>query len=71
MLMTELVVKTKVKEIADRFAKDMQREGAKKSIINISVDFAPALSKKVEQLVIESCKRARANGRNTVMAKDV
>ncbi|MDO8741253.1 MAG: hypothetical protein Q7J54_06810 [Candidatus Woesearchaeota archaeon] len=69
--MTEIVVKTKIKEVADKFAKEMQKEGAKKAIINISVDYAPALSAKVEQLITDSCRRARANGRNTVMAKDV
>ena len=52
-----IVVKAKVKEIAKDF--------------NVSGDFAEALNKKVESWIREACSRAEANGRRTVMAKDL
>ncbi len=52
-----LVVKAKIKDVAKGY--------------NVAGDFADALSDKVEALVKESCKRAEANGRKTVMAKDL
>ncbi len=52
-----LVVKAKIKDSAKGF--------------NVSGDFADALSDKVEKLVKEACERAEANGRKTVMAKDL
>jgi histone H3/H4 len=51
------VVKTKI------------REGAKG--FNVAGDFTEALNKKVEQLIKDACSRAEANGRKTVMAKDL
>jgi len=38
---------------------------------NVSGDFADKLQKKIEELIKEACQRAKANGRNTVMAKDL
>ena len=38
---------------------------------NVSGDLADALNKKVEHLIKEACTRAEANGRKTVMAKDL
>ncbi|MCX8147320.1 MAG: DUF1931 domain-containing protein [Candidatus Woesearchaeota archaeon] len=52
-----LVVKAKIKEVA---------KGC-----NVSGDFAEALDKKLRQLVADACARAEANGRKTVMAKDL
>ncbi len=52
-----LVVKAKIKEVA---------EG-----MNVSGDFADALDKKAEELVKEAVRRAKANNRSTVMAKDL
>ncbi len=52
-----IVVKAKIKEIAGEF--------------NVSGDFADALNTKVEQMVKDACARAEANGRKTVMAKDI
>ncbi|MBS3139840.1 DUF1931 domain-containing protein [Candidatus Woesearchaeota archaeon] len=40
-------------------------------IDNISADFMDCLDKKVKQLVIDAVKRAKENGRKTVMGKDV
>ena len=56
-----LVIKAKLKEYAkydDKF-------------LNVSSDFADKLSERVEQLIKDACKRAKDNGRNTVMAKDL
>lgn len=59
--MSELVVKAKIKELAKIDDK----------ALNVSTDFYEEINKKVTNLITESCKRARANGRNTVMGKDV
>ncbi len=52
-----LVVKAKIKDVAKGY--------------NVSGDVADALNEKVEELIKGACKRAEANGRKTVMAKDV
>jgi histone H3/H4 len=52
-----LIVKAKIRDVAQGF--------------NVSGDFADALDKKAEQLVKDACARAEANGRKTVMAKDL
>ncbi len=39
--------------------------------LNVTEDFYSALNKKVENLIIEACKRAKLNNRNTVMGRDV
>ena len=52
-----LIVKAKIKEVAKGY--------------NVSGDLADALNTKCEQLIKEACARAEANGRKTVMAKDI
>ncbi len=59
--MSELVVKAKIKEIAKIDEKPL----------NVSTDFYEKINKKVENLIIGACQRAKANSRNTVMGKDV
>jgi histone H3/H4 len=54
-----LVVKAKIKEV--KGLDDM----------NVAGDFADELSKKVETLIQDAAKRAAANGRKTVQAKDL
>ncbi len=39
--------------------------------LNVSEDFYKELEKKVTEIIEKSCIRAKANGRNTVMGKDV
>ena len=39
--------------------------------LNVSSDFYDNINKKVEGIISAACERARANGRNTVMGKDV
>ncbi len=52
-----IVVKAKIKEYAGD--------------LNVSSDFAEELDKQVQELVKKACKRAEANSRRTVMAKDI
>jgi len=52
-----LVVKAKIKELTGEF--------------NVAGDYADALNSKVENMVRESMRRAEANGRRTIMAKDL
>ncbi len=52
-----LVVRSKIKE----YAKGM----------NVSGDFAEALSKEVEKLVARAAERAKANNRSTVKPRDL
>jgi histone H3/H4 len=56
-----VVVKAKIKELAAYQGKPL----------NVAGDFAPKLALKVESMIKEACDRAKANGRNTVMAKDI
>lgn len=51
-----LIVKSQIKDVAK---------------MNISSDFAPALDEKVKKLIEEAVARADANGRRTLMAKDI
>lgn len=52
-----IVVKTKIKEMAGDYS--------------VSSDFGEELNKKVKQIVENAIKRAEANGRKTVMARDI
>jgi len=52
-----LVVKAKIKDVAKG--------------LNVSGNFAEALSAEVEKMVKKACERAEANGRKTVQAKDL
>jgi histone H3/H4 len=52
-----LVVKAKIKEYTGEY--------------NVAGDFADALHAKVEVMIKDAIKRAEANGRKTVMAKDL
>ena len=57
-----LVVRTKIKEIMK--ASDI-------GVDNISGDFQEKLDEKVKELILASIKRAKDNGRRTVMGKDI
>lgn len=39
--------------------------------LNVSGDFADALSQKAISLIKEACKRAESNGRKTVQSRDL
>jgi len=58
--MTEvIVVQSKVKDVI------------KNTDMNMAGDFAEALSKRVEAMVKDACKRANENGRKTVRGYDL
>ncbi len=52
-----IVVRTKIKDLTDNFS--------------VSSDFGDALDEKVKVLISDASKRAEANGRKTIMAKDL
>lgn len=56
-----LIVRFQVKESAKLEEKQL----------NVSADFYTELEKKVKILIEKACERAKLNGRNTVMGKDV
>ena len=58
--MVNLVVRTSIKEL-------IHEEGLK----SMSNDFMDNLDEKVKEVVKEACKRAKANSRRTVMARDI
>ncbi|MFC2133806.1 DUF1931 domain-containing protein [Bacteroidota bacterium] len=51
------IVKAKIKEVAGEF--------------NVAGDFSDALNEKTKALILEAIARAKANGRRTLMAKDL
>lgn len=55
--MVEVVVKSKIKELAEGY--------------NVAGDFAEELDTQVKQIIKRAIERAKANGRRTVMAKDI
>jgi histone H3/H4 len=52
-----IIVKSKIKEMV--------------GTINVSADFNDELNKKVKQMIQDAVKRAEANGRKTVMGRDI
>lgn len=52
-----LVVKSKIKEHVDD--------------VNVSGDFADALDKEVQALIVKAVERCKANGRKTIQARDL
>ena len=60
--MTNLVVRTQVKEI-------LKESGL--GLDNLSGDFMDKLDEKVKRLILDAARRAKENGRITIMGKDV
>jgi len=60
--MTTLVVRTQVKDI-------LKESGV--GLDNLSADFMDKLDEKVKQLILDAARRAKENGRRTIMGKDV
>ena len=52
-----IIVKTKIKELVGDF--------------NVAGDFPEALNREVEDMVKKATERAKANGRKTIMGKDI
>ena len=62
--MTGITVRTKIKEIV----KKIDEEGI---VNNISEEVGDALDKKVEDILRDAVKRAKANQRKTLFARDL
>jgi len=58
---TSLVVRSQVKNLAK----------VDEKALNVAEGFYEALNKKVEKLIEEASRRAKANNRNTLMGRDV
>ena len=58
-----LVVRTRVKEVVLKYGKD--------KVNNMSMDYTAELTKKVEELIEKSVKRAEQNNRRTVQSRDL
>ena len=56
-----VIVKSQVKELAKLDGKEL----------NVSEEYYKALEEKTKKIIEESCKRAKLNSRNTVMARDL
>lgn len=56
-----VIVKSQVKELAKLDGKPL----------SVSEEFYSTLEEKVKKLVEDSCKRAKLNSRNTIMARDL
>jgi len=52
-----VIVKTKIREMVGTYS--------------VSADFGEELNNKVKQMIQDAVKRAEANGRKTVMARDI
>ena len=57
-----VTVRTQIKELL---------KGSGLGVENISKDYMDKLDERVKQLVLDSVKRAKDNGRRTVMGKDI
>jgi histone H3/H4 len=53
----ELVIRSKVRELTGE--------------MSMSKDFCDALDVEIEHMIVKAMERAKANSRNTVMARDV
>jgi len=56
-MMTEIVVKSKIKELTAGFS--------------VSGDFADELDRQVKEMIEKAKDRAKANGRKTIMGRDI
>ena len=57
-----LVVRTQIKDI-------LKESGL--GVDNVAADFMVQIDEKAKQLILDAAKRAKDNGRRTVMGKDV
>ena len=62
--MPNIIIRSKIKEIV----KKIDTEG---NVNNISDEVCEALDKKVEEILTEAVKRAKANQRKTLFARDL
>lgn len=63
--MALVVVKSQIAAIVKEAVKETS------PVDNVAGDFAPALDKKVREIINKAIKRAEANNRRTLMGRDV
>ena len=59
-----LIIKNNIKKVV----RELDKENA---VTSIASDVGTALERKVEELLLEAIKRAKANGRRTLQARDL
>jgi len=59
-----LIVKSNIKKVVQELDKE-------NSVSSIAEEVGPALERKVEDILIEAIKRAKANKRRTMQARDL
>jgi len=62
--MTGIIIKSQIR----KKVKELDKEGI---IGNVAEEVEPALDKKVEEILSEAIKRAKANQRKTLQARDL
>ena len=60
----DLIVKSNIKKVVRELDKE-------KAVTSVAEEVAPALEKKVENILSEAIKRAKANQRRTLQARDL
>lgn len=61
-----IIVKSQIASLVKEISKEKHA-----NINNITSDFAPALDKKVKEVIEEAVVRAKENNRRTLMGRDV
>ena len=64
--MPMVVVKSQIASIVKEAAKEQNTH-----VDNVAGDFAPALDKKVREIIAKAIERANSNNRRTLMGRDV
>lgn len=59
-----LIVKSNIKKVV----KDLDKEN---SVSSIAEEVGTAMERRVEEMLVEAIKRAKANGRRTLQARDL
>jgi len=59
-----LIIKSNIRKVV----KDLDKENA---VSSVAEEFETALERKTEDLLVEAIKRAKANGRRTLQARDL
>ncbi|MDO8468027.1 MAG: hypothetical protein Q7S56_03735 [Nanoarchaeota archaeon] len=62
--MAHLIVKNNIKEAVNELDKE-------KSVTSVAEEVGRELERKVEEIIINGIKRAKANGRRTLQARDL
>lgn len=64
IIMAKLIIKNNIKKAVDELDKE-------KAISSVAGDVSIELQKKIDQIIIEGIKRAKANNRRTLLGRDL